>query len=862
MKLFAALISTVLFTQAQDRAPQRAVTDPGVVTTRQAISPAGVTSIFDGRIYGISWSAKGDTVWAMGPNELIELDWRANQVKTKIAHGGGPGLGALKTHPLTKQPVFGNTPPRGAQAGPRVSTFEGQSLKILGQSLGKFQVGGLGVAAETSHVIAPLIYENKALVFDAKSAQRIAELPTGIAPWAAALNAKGTVAYVANLGGRPPKLGELSASPMQKPAERITVDKRGVASTGTVIRFDLAAKQATHTIPVGLHPAALALDESKNLLYVANANSDSISVINTSTNTVAATIALDVYPEKVKGIAPTSLALSPGGARLYASCGGINAIAVIDTTARQIKGLIPTAWYPNALSMSPDGQRLAVSTLLGPGSGWRDEPKKRFVHAYRGSVSVIEIPDAAQLASYTTAVAENNHIRLRGNQTPNPRAKAKAIPERSGEPSLIEHVVYIIKENRTYDQVLGDLPQGNGDPSLVMFGRDVTPNQHKLAEDFVLLDNLYATGGNSADGHQWLTQSNEVGYTLWPGYQGRSYPFDGSDPMAYSSTGFLWDYALARNKTVRIYGEYAGRLSEPATRQRAQLLEEWKAGADFSTRWNITAPIDPVNKILAKQYPSYTNAIPDVARAQIFLKELKQFESEGKLPNLILLQLPSDHTFGASPGASSPRAMVADNDLAVGQIVEALSKSKFWPKMAIFIVEDDAQNGVDHVDGHRTTAYVISPYTRRQHVDSTFYSFQSINKTIELILGLPTMSLFDLIANDMRPSFTDTPDLTPFTHLPATYDLHERNPETSALKGPAHAKARAAAIASAKMNWSIPDAVPTEKSNRILWGLLKGWTTPYPAVKQAVFSPLSLETEDEEREEAEEAGRQAQKTKR
>ncbi len=855
MKHTLVLLAAVLLTYAQDRAPQRAVTDPGVVTTRQGITPAGVSSIFDGRIYGVTWSANGDTVWAMGVNELVELDWRSNQVKTKIAHGGGPGLSALRTHPATGQPVFGNTPPRGSQSGPRVSTLEGQSLKILGQSLGKFQVGALGVASEAPLVIAPLIYENKAIVFDAKSGQRLADLPTGIAPWAAALNAKGTIAYVANLGGRPPKPGELSASPMQKPDEKITVDARGIASTGTVIRFNLATKQATHTIPVGLHPAALALDEAKKLLYVANSNSDTISVVNTATNAVAATISLDVYPEKVKGIAPTGLALSPDGARLYATCGGINAIAVIDTTARQVKGLIPTAWYPNAIALSPDAKRLAVSTLLGPGSGWRDEPKKRFVHAYRGSVNVLDIPDASQLASYTTAVAENNHIRLRGNQTPNPRAQAKAIPERSGEPSLIQHVVYIIKENRTYDQVLGDLPQGNGDPSLVMFGRDVTPNQHKLAEDFVLLDNLYATGGNSADGHQWLTQSNEVGYALWPGYQGRSYPFDGSDPMAYSSGGFLWDYALAKNKTVRIYGEYAGRMAEPPTRQRAALLEEWKSGADFSSRWNIIAPIEPVNKILARQYPSYTNAIPDVARAQIFLKEFAQFQKDNKFPNLVLIQLPSDHTFGASPGASSPRAMVADNDLAVGQIVEALTKSQFWPKMAIFIVEDDAQNGVDHVDGHRTTAYVVSPYTKRKHVDSTFYSFQSINKSIELILGLPTMSLFDLIATDMRASFTDTPDLTPFTSLSATYDLFERNPETSALKGPA----KQAAIASAKMNWSIPDAVPTEKSNRILWGLLKGWNTPYPAVKQAVFSPLSLETEDEEREELEEREEEVRK---
>ncbi len=828
---------------AQVQAPLRSVTDPGVVTTRQAITPAGVSSIFDGRVYGVSWSGNGERLWVLHASELVELDWRTNQVQKKILHGGTPGLQSLRTHPVTGEPVWG-TSVRGVNA-PQLQTLDKGSLKIVAKSLGKFQAGAVAVASKAPRALLPLIYENKAVLADLAKGEVLATLPTGTAPWAAALNAAGTVGYVANFGGRPPKENELFASPEQKPAEKIPVDARGVASTGTVTRFDLETKQATHTIAVGLHPAALAWDEAKQLLYVANGNSDSVSVVNTATNAVVATLPIQIFSEKVRGIAPTGLALSADGAILYVTCGGINAVAVIDTAKRQISGMIPTGWYPNAVAVSPDGKHLAVATLLGPGSGWRDEPKKRYVHAYRGSASVLPVPDAAQLASYTTAVAENNRVKLSGVSTPNLKAKPVAIPVRSGEPSLIEHVVYIIKENRTYDQVLGDLPQGNGDPSLVMFGRDVTPNQHKIAEEFVLLDNLYATGGNSADGHQWLTQSNETEYCLWPGYQGRSYPFDGSDPMAYSSGGFLWDYALAKGRTVRVYGEYAGRMTEPATKQRTELLQQWKDGADFSARWTVTAPIAPLNKILAKNYPAYTNAIPDVARAQIFLNDLKAFERDANLPNLTFIQLPSDHTFGASPGSSSPKAMVADNDLAVGQIVEALSKSRFWPKMAIFIVEDDAQNGVDHVDGHRTTAFVVSPYTRRKAVDSTFYSFQSINKTIELILGLPTMSLFDLIANDMRASFTDTPDTKPFQSVAATYDLMELNPQTRGLRG----AAREAAIASRKMNWSVPDAVPTEKANRILWGQIKGWDTPYPATKQAVFSPLSLDLDDEEREE-------------
>ena len=280
-----------------------------------------------------------------------------------------------------------------------------------------------------------------------------------------------------------------------------------------------------------------------------------------------------------------------------------------------------------------------------------------------------------------------------------------------------------------------------------MFGADVTPNQHRLAEQFVLLDNFYATGGNSADGHQWLTQANETEYCLWPGYQGRSYPFDGSDPMAYSSGGFLWDYAQARGRTVRVFGEYAGRMRR-RERARMELLRQMGERRRFHgatgtiTRADRAAERDPGGEL-----PGLLHGDPrrgagaDLSRGPEAVRKRR-----ASCRTSMLLQLPSNHTNGTTPGASTPKAMVADNDLALGQIVEALSHRRFWPKMAIFVVEDDAQNGVDHVDGHRTTAFVVSPYARRGHVDSTFYSHQSMLKTIELILGLPTMSLFDLIA--------------------------------------------------------------------------------------------------------------------
>ena len=833
--------------------PNRSVSDPGIVTTRQAITPAGVPSVFQGRVYGVAWAGDSGELWVLHATEVYRLDWKNNRVVARTALGGTPGNQAIFADPLTGDAVVGQSAreSQGAiMAG--VSVAHAASLRPLARGLGRFQPGALSVAAEATaghrYIAVPLVWENKLALVDAGSGQVVRQIETGIAPFAAAIDRKGTTAWVSNLGGRPPKPDELFAAPMQKPGEHVVVDNRGVAATGTITRMDLETGKATHTLAVGLHPTALALDEPRRRLYVANGNGDSVSVIDTEHVQVLRAIPIQPFSQTVRGIAPTALQVSADGATLYAACGGINAVAVIDVGTGKIRGLIPTGWYPNGLALDAAGRHLAVSSLLGPGSGWRDAPSKRFVHANRGSVAVVPVPNAAQLSSYTTAVAENNRLRLAGSGPETERAASRsatpaAIPARSGEPSTIEHVVFVIKENRTYDQVLGDMAKGNGDPSLVMFGAAVTPNQHRMAEQFVLLDNFYATGGNSADGHQWLTQANETEYCLWPGYQGRSYPFDGSDPMAYSSGGFLWNYAQARGRTVRVYGEFSGRMDTPA-KTRLDLLHKWKNGGDFTSQWSVRAPIASLNGILAANYPSYSTSIPDVARAQIFLADLKKFESQGKLPNLMLVQLPSNHTFGASPGVSTPKAMVADNDLALGQIVEALSHSRFWPKMAIFIVEDDAQNGVDHVDGHRTTAFVVSPYVRRGHIDSTFYSHQSMLKSIELILGLPTMSLFDLIASDMRNSFTDEPDLAPYTAVAAQQDLFELNPPATALSGPA----RSAAQASARMKWSIPDAAPTERLNRILWGTIKGWNIPYPGARRSVFSPLAVDVDDEDRE--------------
>ncbi|HYO81043.1 MAG TPA: hypothetical protein VES20_06560 [Bryobacteraceae bacterium] len=466
----------------------RAVTDPGVVTTRQAITPAGVQSVFNGRVYGAAFGQDSSDLYVLNASAIYRLDPLTNASRGTVTLGGTPGLQALRYDDRFKRILFAENPRGGT--GVQLVASAGEKRQVLAQGLGSNLAGSIAVSTGGQPIAAvPLTANNRVALIDADSGRTLANVDTGIAPFGAVLSRDGSAAWVSNWGGRKARPGELTAPTGSAPnADQVVVDKRGIAATGTVTRIDVAKGTATHTVAVGLHPTALALDEQRQRLYVANSNSDSISVIDTAANRVVYTIQLQPFGEKTPGVAPTALVLSADGKRLFAACGGINAVAVLDAAGRRVEGLIPTSWYPNALALSPDGRKLAVTALLGVGSGSRETPKQRFVHSYRGTVHVLDIPDAAQLASYSTAVAENNRLQLAGSGgrppvalAPRSQAPARAVPQRAGEASLIEHVVFIIKENRTYDQVLGALPQGNGDRSLVMFGRDVTPNQHKLA---------------------------------------------------------------------------------------------------------------------------------------------------------------------------------------------------------------------------------------------------------------------------------------------------------------------------------------------------------------------------------------------
>jgi YVTN family beta-propeller protein len=842
--------------------PVNTVLDPGVISSRQAITPAGIQMVFQGRVYGVAFGSSNDVVYALSGASrgglVYKLDWRANRTVEVIRSAVTPGMQSISFDRIAGAAVIAGTVASRAGKETRqivqlVGTADG-AARVEAGDFGRNAVGEVALITDPSRALVALTFNDELAIVD-RASGAAKKIKTGIAPFGVAVNAARTVAYVSNWGGRFPRQGDRTATTGNElNADHVVVDARGIAASGTVARVDLRTNEVSHVIEVGRHPTAMAVDEARQRLYVANSNSDSVSVIDTRSNSVLENIPIQPFERKVAGAAPEALALGKDGQRLYVACAGLNAVAVIALRpSARLEGLIPTAWYPNHVAVSPDGNYLAVSTMLGVGSGSREgqDERKRYVHANRGTVHVIPIPDAAQLAGYTTAVAENNRLRLRqpapagstaagpARKPAAPAAAALPVPLRSGDPSPIRHVVYIVKENRSYDQYFGDIAKGNGDPSLQLIGDDIIPNQRKLAREFVLLDNFYANGGNSADGHQWVTQASETDYTYWPGYTGRSYPKNGDDPLAFANSGFLWDNALRGKRTFADFGEFAGVL--PGM-DRLKLLEEYKSGSDFRDTFKSVAPIAPLNRYLVKDYPTYSLQVPDVVRARIFLRHVKEWEATGNMPDLVMVQLPSDHTSGTTPNYSTPTACFADNDLALGQIVEGLTHSRFWKDMLILVVEDDAQSGLDHVDGHRTVAQLISPYARRGAVDSTFYSQASMVKTIELILGLPTMSLFDLIANDMRNSFQKEPVFAPYTSEIPKQSIYQANPKLSALTG----QARRAAREAMRMNFRDPDVAPTAKVNRMIWASVKGWDAPYPAARRGAFLPAGPDDDDED----------------
>jgi hypothetical protein len=392
--------------------------------------------------------------------------------------------------------------------------------------------------------------------------------------------------------------------------------------------------------------------------------------------------------------------------------------------------------------------------------------------------------------------------------------------------SHFKHVIYIIKENRTYDQVFGDMPQGDGDTSLVMFGRNVSPNHHKLAEEFVLLDNFYCSGVLSADGHQWTDEAIVTDYLEKSfGNFTRSYPYDGDDPMAYASSGFIWDNVMSHGLTFRDYGEFVNAIIEPEKSTFSEIYDDYLAkSGKISIKGK--ANTDQLAPYICPSYIGFPSVVTDQYRADVFIKELQEFEKNGNLPNFIIMLLPNDHTSGTRPGMPVPEASVADNDLALGRIVEAVSSSKFWKETCILVTEDDPQNGFDHVDGHRTVGMVISPYTKRGEVVSAYYSQINMVRTIENILGVPPMNQLDLSAEAMTECFTNSPDFTPYKAVKNNIPLYKLNPSLSSLAGDQLLWAQK----SLEQDLDDVDRIDDDTFNRIIWHAVKGYDRPYPEI--------------------------------
>jgi YVTN family beta-propeller protein len=599
--------------------------------------------------------------------------------------------------------------------------------------------------------------------------------------------------------------------------------------------YNTRQQKFTDEIAVGDNPNELLLNKNGTTLYVANANDNSVSVIDIKKRKVLEVLNAALFPNAPEGSSSNGLALSANEKSLYVANADNNCLAVFDVSVAgrsKSKGFIPVGWYPTNLKVisnkifvangkgfssfaNPDGpnplktQELVLShmgdtsALIRPGY---------IGGLMKGTMSVIDEPSDATLAAYSKAVYTNTPY-TKERETTSRGEKGNPIPMKVGEHSPIKHVFYIIKENRTYDQVLGDVAEGNGDTSLVLFGKRITPNQHRLVKEFVLLDNFYADGEVSADGHNWSTSAHATDYLEknWVtsyGGRGGTYPGEGKKEIANPKKGFIWDYCNRAGVSYRTYGEFAddGKPNIPVLKNH-----------------------------LSPTYTGWDLRVRDTTRYFQWQREFDSLVKVNAVPQFNSLRFGNDHTEGLRRGSATPFAQVADNDLAVGLFVEHLSKSPLWKESVVFIVEDDAQNGPDHVDAHRTTAYVAGPHVKRNYVDHSMYSTSSMLRTIELILGLPPMSQYDAAATPMFKCFTATPNLTPFKSLPSNINLNDKNSATSNSS---------TALLSDKIDLSKEDLVPDMLFSQIIWKAVKGEDSEMPAPRRSAFVKVA-ETEDD-----------------
>ncbi len=693
---------------------------------------------------------------------------------------------------------------------------------------------GIAVSPDNKTAYAVLDNNDTLTKIDLTAATPVqgAEVRVGNVPNSVVISPDGKTAYVSNEAGRIAKETDFQQYSNGTPV--VAAFPTGSTSTGTVSVVNLANFSVTTSISTGLHPTGMAF-WGRNLL-VANTYSDTISVINTGTNAVTETIDLGL-PIKVPGQAgpaygagPNAIAVDQTNAIAYVALYNANAIAVVSLNGGgSLTGMIPVGYAPSSVVFDAADNTLLVANDKGIGTtgfAVAPPPTKTAENSYGnyqgaidfnthqdlGTVSIVPVPSASALGTLTSQVFMNNHWDLAGNifaaSGGKASAKALAIPERIGAPSKIKHVFVIIRENRTYDQILGDVAGGNGDSAIAVFGDNptfgpVTPNAHALVQRFPLFDNFYDPSRQSADGHNWIVQamapySDDIQSPDWL----RDYPSNGGDAIAYQKVGHLWDVAAKQGVTFKNFGEYieyntfltpTGSTNEPQWIDFYNDTLAYESGAEPQLyNFNTVASHSPLPNLInntVQNYPQFDLGIPDQFRFDVWNEDFQKDVTNGEVPQLEFMWISSDHT-GGPPTA---KAMQADNDLALGRFVDAISHSAVWKDSAIFVEEDDAQNGVDHVDGHRSPGYIISPYVQQQvktdgtgagvTEDSTFYTQVNMTRTIEQILGLPPMNQFDLTASPMTEIFLDNPpanNFKPWTHVANGIPLNQGVTQTPA----------------------------------------------------------------------------------
>ena len=670
--------------------------------------------------------------------------------------------------------------------------------------------------------------------------------PTGVAPYGICIT--GNTAWVTNWAG--PLVTDTTKETAGTPWGSSYTDPRtGATRHGTVSLIDITNGQTQDEIHVGLHPNAIIATPDNRYIYVANGNSDNISVIDVASRKLIDSLNTGLFSKAYQyfGSSPNGLFFDSTSGILYVANGMDNAVAVVKPATYNgdkiadsavVKGFIPTEAYPSGIVIHR--KRLYVTNLEAKGArvlAYAVElktpdgnlPTAYSIHRELASVSIIPVPDDKQLAKYTDQVKELNLFTRIAftNAPPRPDAQPKPLPERIGEPSIFKHVIYIIKENKTYDQVLGDVPQGRGEKNLCIFGSQVTPNHHKLANDFQLMDNYYASGKSSAEGHQWTDAAMVSDYVeknvrAWF----RSYPHRQTDALVYNRNGFIWNNAMDHGKKVRVYGEGCTTRYDPKLRWK-DIYQRYVDKQPLD--WHNTSTIARLRPIISPTFPDCDNiSFPDQIRADVFIEEWKQWEKQegDNVPDLLVLSLPNDHTAGLSEQYPTPRAMVADNDLAVGRIVEAVTNSRFWDSTVIFITQDDSQSGWDHISPYRTIGFVLSPYSIVNKPIHTNYNQTSMVRTIEQILGIPPMTIIDATALPMFDCFTDNKSNYKYTAVKNNIPLNEMNKPVSQLKG----KALYYAKLSSSQSFREIDNGDDDNMNRIIWFDAKG-EEKYPGDK-------------------------------